>query len=47
MKYLVKNKFMSEIHLRQSGLTYSVCGPFKNEEKMQRSKEEGDLEYTY
>lgn len=35
------------MHLRQSGLTYSVCGPFKNEEKIQRSKEAGDLEYIY
>ena len=34
--FLVGDTFMAEMHLRQSGLTYSVCGPFKNEEKMQR-----------
>ena len=25
---LVGYKFMSEMHLKQSGFTYSACGPF-------------------
>ena len=30
---LAGDKFMSEIHLRQPGFTYSACGPFaKNKE---------------
>ena len=27
---LAGDKFMPEMHLRQPGFTYSVCGPFKN-----------------
>ena len=35
-------KFMSEMHLRQSGFTYSSCGPFtKNKEIIQKFKETG------
>ena len=31
---LVGNEFMPEMHLRQPGFTYSVCGPFtKNKER--------------
>ena len=26
---LAGDQFMPEIHLRQPGLTYSACGPFK------------------
>ena len=30
---LAGDKFMPEMHLRQSGFTYSACGPFpKNKE---------------
>ena len=30
---LASDKFMSEIHLKQPGFTYSECGPFtKNKE---------------
>ena len=32
---LVGDKFMPEKHLRQSGFTYSACGPFtKNKERI-------------
>ena len=32
---LAGNKFMSEIHLRQPGFTYSACGPFtKSKERI-------------
>ena len=30
---LVSDKFMPEMHLKQTGFTYSACGPFtKNKE---------------
>ena len=39
---------MPEMHLRQPGFIYSVCGPFrKNKEKMQKYKETGDSRYIY
>ena len=45
---LAGNKFMSEIHLRQSGFRYSACGPFtKNKERIQKFKETGDSRYIY
>ena len=45
---LVGHKFMPEMHLRQSGFTYSACGPFtKNKERIQRFKETGDTSYIY
>ena len=40
---LAGNKFVPEMHLRQPGFTYSVCGSFtKNKERMQKFKERGD-----
>ena len=36
---LVGNKFMPEMHLRQRGFTYNVCGPFtKNKKIIQKFK---------
>ena len=33
----IGDKFMSEMHLRQPGFTYSGCGPFtKNKQRIQR-----------
>ena len=41
-------KFMPEMHLRQPGFTYSVCGSFaKNKERIQKFKETGDSRYIY
>ena len=38
---LVGDKFMSEMHLRQPGFTYSACGPFtKNKELKDLKKQE-------
>ena len=38
---LAGDKFLPEIHLRQSGFTYSVCGPFtKNKERNKNSKKQ-------
>ena len=30
---LAGDKFVSEMHLEQSGFTYSACGPFTNSKK--------------
>ena len=35
--FLVGDKFMPEMHLKQPGFTYSACGPFtKNKERMEK-----------
>ena len=45
---LTGDKFMSEIHLRQPGFTYSACGPFtENKQKIQRFMDTGDTKYIY
>ena len=45
---LARNKFMPEMHLKQSRFTYSACGPFtKNKERMQKFKETRDTNYIY
>ena len=41
---LAGDKFMPEMHLRQSGFTYSAYGPFaKSQERIQKFRETGDL----
>ena len=45
---LAGDKFMPEIHLKQSGFTYSACVPFtKNKDRIQKFKETGDTSYIY
>ena len=45
---LAGDKFMSEMHLKQTGFTYSACGPItKNKERIQKFKETGDTSYIY
>ena len=45
---LAGDKFMSEMHLKQSGFTYSACGPFtQNKERIQEFKETEDTKYIY
>ena len=45
---LARDKFMSEIHLRQPGFTYSAFGPFtKNKERIQKFKQTGNSRYIY
>ena len=40
------DKFMPELHLKQTGFTYSACEPlFKNKERIQKIKETGDTKY--
>ena len=42
------DKFMSEMHLKHPGFTYSACGPFnKNKERIKKFKEAGDSRYIY
>ena len=42
------DKFMPDMHLKQPGFTYSVCGPFtKTKERIQKFKETGDTSYIY
>ena len=44
---LAGDKFMSEMHLKQPGFTYSASGTFtKNKERMKKIKEIGDLSNT-
>ena len=45
---LAGDKFIPEMHLKQPGFPYSVCGPFtKNKERIQKFKETGDTNYIY
>ena len=45
---LVGDKFMPEIHLKQSGFTYPACGPFtKHKERIKKFKETVDTRYIY
>ena len=45
---LVGDKFMPEMHLKQSGFTYSACGLFtKNKERIQKFNETGNTDYIY
>ena len=45
---LAGDRFMTEMHLKQPGFTYSACGPFtKNKERIQKFKETRDTSYIY
>ena len=45
---LVAHKFMPEMHLRQPGFTYSVCGPFtKNKERIEKFMQSGNTDFIY
>ena len=42
------DKFLSEMHLKQTEFTYSACGLLtKNKERIQKFKETGDANYIY
>ena len=46
--FLAGEKFMSEVHLRKPGFTYSACGPFtKNKQRIQKFMQTGDTNYIY
>ena len=45
---LVGDKFMPEMHLRQSQFVYSACGPFtRHKEKIKEFQQTGDTCYIY
>ena len=45
---LTGDKFISEIHLRQPGLTYSACGPStKKKERIEKSMKTGNTNFIY
>ena len=45
---LAGDKFMTEMHLKQPGFTYSAFGPFtKNKKRIQKFKETVDLRYIH
>ena len=48
-KFLLEgDEFMQELHLKQPGLTYSVCGPFtRNKERIQKFMQTGNTDFIY
>ena len=45
---LTRDKFMLEMHSRQHGFAYTVCGLFtKSKVRIQKFKGKGDSRYTY
>ena len=45
---LAREKCMPEMHLKQSGFTYSACGPLtKIKERIQKIKKTRDTKYIY
>ena len=45
---LAGDNFMSEMHLKQPGLIYSVCRQLtRNKERIQKLKETRDTKYIY
>ena len=45
---LVGDKFMPEMHLKQSGFTYSACGSFtKNKERIEKLRQTGNTDDLY
>ena len=45
---LAGDKFMSEMHLRQPGFTYSACEPFtRNKDRIEKFMQTGDTNYIY
>ena len=43
---LVGNKFMPEMHLKQTGFTYSACGPFtKNKKRIEQFIQTGYTDF--
>ena len=45
---LAGDRFMPEMHLKQSGFTYSACGPFtKNKERIEKFMQTGNTNFIY
>ena len=46
--FLAGDNCMPELHLKQPGFTYSVCGPFtKNKEIIEKFMQIGKTDYIY
>ena len=46
--FLVGDKFMPEMHLKQPGFTYSACGPFtKNKERIEKFMQTGNTNFIH
>ena len=47
-KYLlIRDKFMPEMHLKQPGFTYSACGPFTKNERIEKFMQTGNTDCIY
>ena len=45
---LTGGKFMTEMHLKQPGFTYSVCDPFtKNKERIEKFMQTGNTDFIH
>ena len=45
---LVGDKYMPEMHLKQSGFTYSAGGPFtKNKQRIKKFMQTGNTDFIY
>ena len=45
---LASDKFMPEMHVKQTGFTYSSCGPFtKNKEIIEKFMQTGSTDFIY
>ena len=45
---LLGDKFIPEMHLKQSGFTYSACVPFtKNKERIEKTMQTGNTDFIY
>ena len=45
---LTGDTFMPEMHLKQTGFTYSACGPFrKNKERIEKFMKTGNTDFIY
>ena len=45
---LVGDKFMPEMHLKQTAFTYSACGPIqKNKERIEKVMQTGNTNFIY
>ena len=48
IKFLLGDKFIPEMYLKQSGLTYSACVPLtKNKKRIKNVNVTGDSRYIY
>ena len=45
---LAGDQFMQELHLKQTGFTYSACGPFtRNKERIEKFMQAGNTDFIY